>query len=214
MLRNRSRALPRGFSLAEVLTVLVILSFVLGLVAGILGPLVHQSTQAQAKAETVQTAAQIFYTIQRDLRQTSAQGVFLCTYSATPTCGQSANPVIAIATADNSVGQYQVTGSGNSSWQGFVVYWVSGGTLYRSYQPVAIAANPPTAADAAVAVAAANPPSSPAASVAARGVQSLTVTANAGASNAVSLTMVAANSEGGASNSTSYQSNTVARNSY
>jgi prepilin-type N-terminal cleavage/methylation domain-containing protein len=210
---NKAKA-QRGFTLAEMLTVLVLLGLFMSVITGVLNPLTHVTTQAQSKAETVQTAAQAFYRIQRDVRKSSAAAIYLCNLAGT-TCGQSQAPVLAVATADDANGVNQLAASGTPGWKGFYVYWVSGNTLYRSYQPVSpLSGNPtPNATDANTAVAAANPSSPSASNVLVTGVSSLTVGFN-GSSKVIGLTLAASNSYGGAPNATSYESDTVPRNSY
>lgn len=215
MRRNSCRrAGERGFSLGETLTALTIVGLILTLCGASLRAVVHSAGSAQAKTETVQTAAQVLYKVQRDLRESTIKSVYLCTYSASPACGSAANPVLAVATAEDAGGVIQLRADGTPLWQGFVVYWVANSTLFRSYQAVGGMSNPPGAADAAKAVGAANLPASPNRAAIAAGVASLTCAVALPPPNAVALTLVTASSKGGASNTTTFQTDVIPRNSY
>jgi hypothetical protein len=137
------------------LTVIFILGIFMSTLVLALNTILRWPSNSRDRADTVQTAAISFGLIQRDLRETAIQYTFLCTSSATPTCSQATNPVIAIATAADARGDYYVATDGTPAWRGFVLYWVSGGVLYRSYQPVQ-GMTPPTAAQAAQAASSAN----------------------------------------------------------
>ena len=138
----------RGFSLAELLTVIVIVGLFMSVVVAVLVPVIHASGSGQAKAETVQTAAQGFYTVLRDLRQSTISGINSCTDASpsvctqpgtlpappatSPACNSPNNvPVLAMMTADSG-GQRQADAtSGEPLWQGVLAYWTCDGTLYR-----------------------------------------------------------------------------------
>lgn len=154
---NSRKKSARAFTLAEMLTVIFILGIFMSTLVLALHTILRWPSNSRDRADTVQTAAISFGLIQRDLREGAIQYTFLCTSSATPTCGQAANPVVAIATAKDPVGDYHVLQSdGTPAWQGFVLYWVSGGVLYRSYQTVPAMPPKPTAAQASQAASSAN----------------------------------------------------------
>ncbi len=204
----------RGNTIAELLTVIFILGLFMSVVPGVLRGVTGWSSAAHAKMDNVQTAAQVFYRIQRDLRESTAQGVYTCSNSVTPTCVRSGNPVLAVATANDASGVFHETLDGAPSWQGFVVYWVASGSLYRSYQPVAGLSQPPSADAAATAVAAANVPAASTDARIATGVSSLASAVNATPPYSVALTLVTSATKGAATNSTSFRGDTVPRNSY
>jgi prepilin-type N-terminal cleavage/methylation domain-containing protein len=207
MMLSLDRRSKRGFTLAELLTVIVMVALFFTIAFAIINPITHAASQATAKLETVQTATQGFYVIQRDLRESDYNAVFLC--DTTGGCGTASDPVIAIATANDSSGHIQLN-SGAVQWTGFYVYWTKSGVLYRSYQPVASISQPPTSGDATNAVKDATPGSPNAGDTFLVGDYSLTAGYSSPAT--ITLTMIARSSQGGSSNQTTYQSNVVPRN--
>lgn len=208
--RKRAVAAQRGFTLAELCTVLAMVVFFFIIAIAILNPLTRAATQGQAKLETVQTPTQGFYVIQRDLRMGHATSTFDCDTAATTcqTAWDSGHPVIAIPTATNGSGNMQVS-SGVPNWQGFVVYWASGGKLYRSYQSGTASTTAPSSAAALTAVTNANPSSPAAADTFLVGDYTLSISQSG---NATSLQMIARSTYGGSTNQTTYTSNVIPEN--
>jgi len=216
MSRNRFR---RGFTLAEVLSVLFVLGLVLGFVAVIVGPLLRSQSQTQAKVDTVQAAAMALYRIERDLRNTTSGSIFVCTTGATPSCSApsttlTATSAIVMPTAyQNGTGQFQFkSATGTPNWQGVAVYWTDArGNLDFAFDP-------PTSYGGAVG----NTPTAPQAKQAV-----IDVTASGGmqlarfvellslavpASHQISFQMQAQSTVGNASNETTYQTDLETRN--
>jgi len=148
----------RGFTIAEVLTVMVIVALMLGAVAFAMPIILKGPLEAQSQVDNVQQAALALYKIQRDTRQSRLSGIFNCSVTPVVACspqgGQATSTqALVIVTADNGSGQFKVdTGSqnngataGDPKWQGFIVYWLSpnaDGTsndLKRAFFPLAIA---------------------------------------------------------------------------
>jgi type II secretory pathway pseudopilin PulG len=127
---SRSNPRRRAYTLAELLSVMFVLSLALTAVAGIIGPLLRSQSQTQAKVDTVQAAAMAFYRIQRDLRNSDAAQLWVCTIGASPTCTRPAatlttTQAIVVQTAyQNGTGRFQLTTTGAPLWQGATVYWV------------------------------------------------------------------------------------------
>lgn len=111
--------------------VLVMMGLFTGFVALIFGPIISAPSKHQAKADTVLTAAQIMYRLQRDIRQSHPSGIWVCTNSSSPMCAQptatpTSAPVLAVLTSRSSGnGQAQWdSNNGQPLWQGFNVYWL------------------------------------------------------------------------------------------
>lgn len=130
---RRSRG-SRAFSLAELLTVIVIFGLLSTLGTLVIAPLMSQPNRQQAKIDTVQAATRAMYRIERDLRMTSPSAVYACTYPAPTTCtsptavqGLTSTAVLAIATPRlNGNGQPQWDKfNGQPKWTGFNVYWLA-----------------------------------------------------------------------------------------
>lgn len=130
----RRNKYSRAFSLAELLTVIVIFGLLSTLGTLVIAPLMSQPNRQQAKVDTIQAATRAMYRMERDLRMTSPSAVYACTYPAPSTCtsptaiqGLTSTQVIAIATPRvNGNGQPKWDPSnGQPVWQGFNVYWLA-----------------------------------------------------------------------------------------
>lgn len=144
------RRLRRGFSLAEVLTVLVILGLIMTVIAFSVPLALRGPLEAQSQVDNVNSAALALYKLQHDTRPSTIKGVFSCTTAPTLSCTQpTPGPVLPSAqslvlmTADDSSGQFQSL-NGAPSWQGFVIYWLTpnadntSNELRRVYVPYSI----------------------------------------------------------------------------
>jgi prepilin-type N-terminal cleavage/methylation domain-containing protein len=209
----------RGYTIAEVLLVTVIMGMISSFVVLIVAPLFKMSNAQTAKVDTVQAAAKAFYRVQRDLRQSDVSGVYVCTYPAPSTCSPPASAlthaaVVAIITPlSNGYGQLTWDSSqGQPKWQGFSVYWLAPDAqgltaLNYAFADPTGGANPTTAsADAAVNKALGGAPSFLATSIADLQLSKSTTTSTIG------LKMFAQSTEGGATNATSFESDTDIRN--
>lgn len=139
---GQRRRVRRGLTIAETLIASVILGLMLLAIAGAMPPLLSAPARAQAKADSLSPASAGLYVLERDLRESDANGVFACTASPT-TCGngslETADTALVIATAAGSAdldAQFQTIGP-YPAWQGFMVYWqrTPGGDVYRTYEP-------------------------------------------------------------------------------
>jgi prepilin-type N-terminal cleavage/methylation domain-containing protein len=132
MRRNKSPSarFARGFTIAELLTVLVLFGLLLTTVAAVVPAVLRSPAQMQAQVDEVDAAALALYKVQRDTRQSDVNGVFNCTTAPLVTCAQQigSNPVntqaIAIAGDDGSV-QFVNKNTSQTKWQGYVVYWLA-----------------------------------------------------------------------------------------
>ena len=127
---SRNNAVQRGYTIAELGSVMFSMGLVLGAIALIIGPLLASQNRAQAKVDTVQAAAAALYRVERDLRNTNLGSVYSCTTGAAPVCATpppslTGTTAIVIVTAyRNGTGQFQLTSAGKPNWQGAAVYWV------------------------------------------------------------------------------------------
>lgn len=215
----RTNAARRGYTIAEVLTVTVIMGFVSSFVALIVGPLFAASSAQVAKVDTIQAAAKAFYRMQRDFHQSTVSGVYVCTYPAPSSCSPPSSAladatVVAIITP-KTTGSGQVSWDsqfGQPKWQGFEVYWLApngAGTpaLNYAFADPSGGVNPNAAsADAAVNLALGSTPQFLATSITELQL-SQDVT-----NNTIGLKMFATASENRATNTTSFESDTVTRN--
>ncbi len=131
MRRNKSRSarFERAFTIAELLTVLVLFGLLLTTVAAVIPVILHSPNQMQAQVDEVNAAALALYKVQRDTRQSDVGGVFNCTTAPLVTCAQQIGSIpvgtqaIAIAGDD---GQPQfVNQNSQTKWKGYVVYWLA-----------------------------------------------------------------------------------------
>lgn len=210
----------RGYTIAEVLTVAVIMGFVSSFVALIVGPLFAGLNAQGAKVDTLQAAAKAFYRIQRDLHQSNVSGVYVCTFATPTVCASPSTTGLANATVlaiitpkANGTGQLTWDSSqGQPAWQGFNVYWLapdgSGAQAlnYAFNDPTGGALETVASADKAVNNALAGQAQFLATSV--TGLQvSQTVT-----TSTIGLKMFATATEGTSTNSTTFESDTETRN--
>jgi prepilin-type N-terminal cleavage/methylation domain-containing protein len=139
----------RGFSLAEVLTVTVILGILMTALALVTPAMLHAPTQMQAQVDQVNTAAIALYKIRRDFSEGDTSGVMGCQTAPVVTCsavgtGLTKVQAMAVVTAENPPGTFHVDpSSGYPLWQGFYVYWLTPDAtgqafdLNRAFEPVA-----------------------------------------------------------------------------
>ena len=215
---SSSKRRPRAFTLAEMLTVSVLLALFLTTIAAILPPLIRGPGSAQAKVDTIQAAAQSLYQLQRDIRQAKATYVWICTDDATPSCSQpavlSAVQILVVPTAYDASGQFRVVSAGGvgdigkPDWQGAVVYRLTVSTLQRS---VVLGASYVPSTNGAAAAAATAAIVAPAPGAIARNIQSLGAAVTP-SNHVVSLQLAASASEGGSANRTVYRSDVLTRN--
>jgi prepilin-type N-terminal cleavage/methylation domain-containing protein len=131
----------RGFTLAELLVSMAILALFLVIAYSALEPVIQYLGAAQAKADTQGDAVALLFKLEHDLHESDARSVFYDNGGAQPLPLPSASPadvtVFAVATANTGTsggtcyppGQFQLTGNGNPSWQGFEVFIRNGTNL-------------------------------------------------------------------------------------
>lgn len=217
---SRSSFAQRGYTIVELMSIVVVLGLVLTLVAAIIGPLLRSQNQTQAKVDTVQAAAMALYRLERELRNTELTSIYACTTSATPACTQptalTSTPAIVVATAyQNGTGQFQFDpSSGKPNWQGATVYWVdTSGNLKVAFVSNATLGittpdTPISATNAPIAVTSAMTGGT----TIARFVQQMSLQFPATSSNMLSVELQAQSTVSGALNETTYQTDVEPRN--
>lgn len=219
---SHSRFSVRGYTIAEVLTVSVIMGMVSSFVLLIVAPIFAASNAQTAKVDTIQAAAKAFYRIERDLHESTATGVYVCTYPAPSTCTAPSTTslttaqVVAIVTLrENGDGQVMFDATGAPSYRGYEVYWLvpdAAGTATLNYafnDPSAGSINPgfTQTADAAVDNALAGSPTFLAESISGLQLGNFSST-----SRTIGLKLVAQSIDGTQKNETSFESDTATRN--
>ena len=148
----------RGFTLAEILTVLVIMGLMLSVVAFSVPLFMSGPQEAQSQVDNVESAALALYKMQHDTRPSNIKNVWSCTTALactqpTPGPNMPTAQAVVVLTA-NGTGQFVTNSSGSPQWQGFDVYWItpnadgSSNELRRAFVSVAFANNTPVPADA------------------------------------------------------------------
>ncbi len=220
----------RGFSVAEVLTVIVICGIMLGAMVMMLPAMLSAPHQMQSQVDDVNTAAIALYKIRRDFSQGDTTGVMGCAIQPVVVCSTYSNPTsvsaMAVASADDGSGQFTVQTKapyqGYPDWRAVIVYWLvpnannTAFDIMRAYIPEN--GNIPTglngtpqlsaavAQNAVTAALAINPPP-----VLANYVEGITIGTNTN-TNMVSFTLTTGGDSGHSQASTSFASNTYARN--
>jgi type II secretory pathway pseudopilin PulG len=149
MRRNKSRSarFERAFTIAELLTVLVLFGLLLTTVAAVIPVVLRSPNQMQAQVDEVDAAALALYKVQRDTRQSNVGGVFNCTTAPIVTCAQQIGSIPAVTQAiaiagDDGQTQFVNRITVQTKWQGYVVYWLApsasgvGLDLMRAFVPV------------------------------------------------------------------------------
>lgn len=224
MSRHLDRRAQRGNTIVEMMSVVVILGLLMTMLLSVLAPLLRAPSRVQAKLDTVQTAAEALYRVQRDLRETYYLSAYACTTGATATCSQpttlsNATQAIALITAyQTGTGQFQTQATGASAgqplWQGVTVYWIDANNAlhWAFYQPSSgfpQSTNGLSSATAAQAVIAATTGGVSSTQLAA-GIQQLEI-ALEGQTNIISFQMQAQSTENNNTNETTYRSDVLAR---
>jgi hypothetical protein len=212
--------MQRGNTIAELLSVVVVLGLILSAVALIIGPLLRSQPQTQAKVDTVQAAAMALYRLERDIRNTSISSIWVCTTDTTPACTQAttlpslttAGAIVMPSAYQEGTGQFQLQASGKPNWQGATVYWVdASGDLEVGFNTPSTYSigNALTATDAQNAVL--NVTASGGMHLA-RFTERLALAVPSSSQNIVLLQLQARSTIGEASNETTYQTHLETRN--
>ena len=159
-------------SIPEILIAAAIGTSAIGLVIGLCRPILTAQDAEQNSTTEIQVIDDTLYRLQRDVRQSDTNGIFLCvSQNSAVTCTQAATyatptaaPAFAILTAEaGGDGPTRWDSTGHPLWTGFKVYWIAPGAdgedaLFLEFEPasVSLAAEPAILnSDAAQAVAAA-----------------------------------------------------------
>jgi len=217
----------RGFTLAEMLTVIVIMGIFTTFAVAIIGPLVHAPNKEQAKIDTLQAAGRSLYQMQRDLRMADITGVYACSGSGgSVTCSQpsslTSTNIVAIISPLAS-GQLNWSSSsttlGLPAWQGVVVYWLDTNGSEKDLDRAFVSSSTigsslgagPSTMSATTAASAVQDAQSSGGMTLASDVNALSTSIST-STGVVGLQMTAQSTEGGASNSTQFSSSTYTRN--
>lgn len=215
---SRSSRRQRGFTVAELLSVIFLMALLMSAVALIIGPLMRSQSRTQAKVDTVQAADMALYRMQRDLRNTTLNQVYSCTTAASPICATPApalttTAAIVIASAyQNGSGPFQLTSGGAPKWQGATVYWVDAkGNIDVAFDVPSgyVSGNSLTLTDAQHAV---SDVKTNGGMQLARFVETLSLAEPANSGHKLSLQMQAQSTVNGATNETTYLTDLEARN--
>ena len=223
----KKASLSRAFSLAELLTVVVIFGLVASLAAAVIGPVLNAPNAHRAKGDTVQAGTQALYQLQRDVRQANVSGVFVCTNTSPAVCApptptvaapKTDTPVLSLVTprvGGNGTLQWDVN-NGQTAWTGFNVYWLvpnsegSNDLMYAfasaNLAPGALTFGYATASDATTTAM-----QSPSARIIAHNVSSIQTSVDE-TGRQVGLTLLSQATVNGHLNQTSFTSDTVPRN--
>lgn len=215
MSRSRSQ---RGFTIAELLAVILMMALLMSAVALIIGPLMRSQSQAQAKVDTVQAADMALYRMERDIRNTTLNQIFSCTTGASPVCTvppatlATTNAIVVACAFKNGNGAFQLTTTGTPKWQGATVYWVDAkGNIDVGFDKPStyIVGNALTLTDADNAVVDVQ---NNGGMQLARFVETLSLGEPAASGHKVALQMEALSAVNGASNETTYRTDLETRN--
>ena len=144
----------------------------IALVIGLCRPILTAQDAEQNSTTEIQVIDDTLYRLERDVRQSDTNGIFLCdSTNGAVTCTQAATyatptdaPAFAILTAEaGGSGPTRWDSTGHPAWTGFKVYWLAQGgdgedAMYLAFEPasVSLSAEPAVLnSDAAQAVAAA-----------------------------------------------------------
>ena len=103
------------------------------LIVGLSKPMLTAQDAEQASMAEIQVMGSTLYRLQRDVRQSDPNGIFICTnVSGAISCSQASNyaeltdvPYFAVLTAQvNGTGPTRWDSTGRPSWKGFNVYWL------------------------------------------------------------------------------------------
>ena len=121
-------------SIPEILIATVIGISAIGLIVGLAKPMLSAQDAQQASMAEIQVMGSTLYRLQRDVRQSDPNGIFLCTsVSQSVGCVQASTyadltdvSYFAVLTAQkNGTGPTRWDSTGRPSWSGFNVYWLA-----------------------------------------------------------------------------------------
>jgi hypothetical protein len=137
----------------ELLTAAMVAAIVMTMALAMFRPALSVAGTEQARTALVQSTDGALYRIQRDIRQSDPNGIFICTGSEPPDSCSLASSVsvptttqyLAILTAHSGGdGTMNWDDSGRPAWTGFQIYWLEpdptngGNFLMYAFAPVSI----------------------------------------------------------------------------
>lgn len=137
-LRLKLGSSKRGVSLPELLVVFGVGTLIGSVMIALCHPMLSASHAEHVSLQEIQTMDSTLYRMQRDMRQSDPNGVFVCTGAgAALSCSLASNLTtptdvycLAILTArPNGTGSATWDSSGRPAWVGFSVYWLSADQL-------------------------------------------------------------------------------------
>lgn len=149
-----TRAGARGFTFAEALVGVVMLTIFLVIAYVSLRPVIAYLGAAQAKTDTEGNAVALLFKLERDLHESDARSVFYDSSGAQPLPTPPAAPVsvtmFAVATAEAGTnggacyppGAFQLEDNGAPKWQGFKVFIRTGQQINCVFENESMSACP------------------------------------------------------------------------
>jgi len=152
---RRKPASSRGISIPEILIGAAIGMSAIGLVIGLCKPILTAQTTEQASTGEIQVIDATLYRLQRDVRQSDTNGIFVCANANDAiTCTQASTyssptdaPALAVLTAESGgSGPTRWDSTGHPLWTGFKIYWLAAGTggadsMYAAFEPASVSLN-------------------------------------------------------------------------
>jgi len=217
---SRSNRTQRGYTIAELLTVVFILGLITSAVALFIGPLLRSQSQVQAKADTIQASVSALYRVERDIRNTTVGSIWACTTGASPACSLppatlAATTAIVMPTAyQGGTGQFQLQAvNAKPLWQGATVYWIdSAGDLEVAFDRPSTYAGPGNTLTRIDAQTAVGDVTSSGGVHLARSIAQISLAVPPSAGHKVSFLMQVQSAVGSATNETTYQTDLETRN--
>jgi prepilin-type N-terminal cleavage/methylation domain-containing protein len=226
-LRRKPASEQRGMTVPEVLTATIVAAIVMTFAVSLFEPAVTIAGDEQAQTSLVQSTDGALYRIQRDIRQSDPNGIFVCSGAPPPSsctlASSLATPTqtqyMAILTAHtDGDGAMNWDESGRPAWTGFQIYWLDpdvadgGNTLEYGFAPATIQpGTDPVILNADVVQAVDGAITSSSAAAVARSIQDIQTSVDV-ARDSVAVRIGSTSSGGSAAGSTLVQSDTYARN--
>lgn len=205
----------------------MIAAMVMTMSVAIFRPAVTVSDAERVRTSLVQAMDSSLYRIQRDIRQSDPNGIFVCSGSTPPTSCTLASSLttvthtqyIAILTArDGGIGEMHWDSSGRPAWTGFQIYWLDANAsnatqlLRYSFAPATIQAGiDPVILNADVVTAVGSAMSSPGAETVAQNIDDMQTWVNV-TRDSVAVRLGSAAADGTSADATTVQCDTYARN--
>jgi type II secretory pathway component PulJ len=213
--------------LIEVLTAAMIAAMVMTMSVAVFRPAVTVADAERVNTTLVQSMDSALYRVQRDIRQSDPNGIFVCSGATPPTSCILASSLtsathtqyFAILTArDGGSGEMNWDSSGRPAWTGFQIYWLDASAsnasqlLRYAFAPATIQPGiDPVILNADVVTAVGSAMSSPSADTVAQNIDDIQTWVNV-TQDSVGVRLGSAAANGTAADTTTVQSDTYARN--